>query len=247
MSRTIRLATYNIRKAIGLDWRRDPDRIVRVIAELRADVVALQEADRRFGARQGVLDPRHLRDLAGLSIAATDPAHPSHGFRGNVILAAKGIRVLRTEPLELPSLEPRGALVAHLKIGTARLRFAGVHLGLRRRDRRIQSEALLSFFEARRDGALEAIAGDLNERHPTGIPLDLLKRRFQPAPPERSFHASFAVLPLDRILAGTGLKLLRHGAHRSALARRASDHLPVWADYRIDVAESDTATKGAGA
>ena len=40
-----RVATYNIRKCVGLDWRRRPERIVEVIGEMRADVVAVQEAD----------------------------------------------------------------------------------------------------------------------------------------------------------------------------------------------------------
>ena len=55
----MRIASYNIRKAVGLDWRRDPDRIVDVLAEIDADVVVLQEADRRIGARAGVLPLDH--------------------------------------------------------------------------------------------------------------------------------------------------------------------------------------------
>lgn len=52
---TIRVASYNIRKAVGLDWRRDTHRIADVLAEVDADVIALQEADKRLGARAGVL------------------------------------------------------------------------------------------------------------------------------------------------------------------------------------------------
>lgn len=51
----MRVASYNIRKAVGLDWRRDPDRIVDVLAEINADIIVLQEADRRVGTRAGVL------------------------------------------------------------------------------------------------------------------------------------------------------------------------------------------------
>ena len=44
----IRVASYNIRKAVGLDRRRDPERILAILNELGADVVALQEADRKL-------------------------------------------------------------------------------------------------------------------------------------------------------------------------------------------------------
>ena len=54
-------ASYNIHKAVGLDGRRDPDRIISVLREVDADIIALQEADRRFGSRASVL-PRALLD-----------------------------------------------------------------------------------------------------------------------------------------------------------------------------------------
>jgi len=40
---TLRIATYNVHKCRGLDGRLRPDRIVRVLREMEADVVALQE------------------------------------------------------------------------------------------------------------------------------------------------------------------------------------------------------------
>ena len=47
----IKIASYNIHKAVGVDFRRLPERILTVLTEIDADIVALQEADRRFGAR----------------------------------------------------------------------------------------------------------------------------------------------------------------------------------------------------
>ena len=51
----ITVASYNIRKGLGTDRRRRPDRILEVLHEVHADIVALQEADRRFGSRQSAL------------------------------------------------------------------------------------------------------------------------------------------------------------------------------------------------
>ena len=53
----IRVASYNMRKAIGTDRRRDPQRVLDVLHEIDADVVALQEADRRVGGRASALRP----------------------------------------------------------------------------------------------------------------------------------------------------------------------------------------------
>src|SRR3546814_9193432 len=57
----IRVASYNMRKGIGLDRRRDPGRVLSVLRELDADIVALQEADRRFGTRASAIPP-HMFD-----------------------------------------------------------------------------------------------------------------------------------------------------------------------------------------
>ena len=54
----ITFASYNIRKAVGIDGRRDPERILAVLREIDADIIALQEADRRFGTRAAALPRR---------------------------------------------------------------------------------------------------------------------------------------------------------------------------------------------
>src|SRR3954463_6120892 len=61
---SITLASYNMRKAVGLDRRRDPHRVLQVLQEIDADVVALQEADKRVGGR-GAAVPHELIDTHG--------------------------------------------------------------------------------------------------------------------------------------------------------------------------------------
>ena len=53
----MRIVSYNIRKAVGLDRRRDPERILAILREVDADIVVLQEADRRLGRRSAALPP----------------------------------------------------------------------------------------------------------------------------------------------------------------------------------------------
>ena len=57
--KTVRVASYNIRKARGLDQVRAPERILAVINGLNADVVAVQEADHRLGDRPAAI-PREM-------------------------------------------------------------------------------------------------------------------------------------------------------------------------------------------
>ena len=48
---TLRVATYNVHACVGTDGRHDPDRVAAVIAEVNADIVALQEFT--YPARRG--------------------------------------------------------------------------------------------------------------------------------------------------------------------------------------------------
>jgi len=130
MSHAIKVATYNIRKAVGLDQRRDPARILSVLNEIDADIVALQEVDRRFGARVSAIP---LAMLAAETPYVPVPlnAHPAAiGWHGNAILVRKGIEVRHAQQIDMPTLEPRGAVMAELSVNGHSLRVIGVHLDL---------------------------------------------------------------------------------------------------------------------
>ena len=62
---TITVASYNMRKAIGTDRKRRPERVLHVLQEIDADIVALQEADKRIGGR-GSAVPHELIDEHGM-------------------------------------------------------------------------------------------------------------------------------------------------------------------------------------
>ena len=72
----LKVASYNIHKAVGLDRQRDPDRIMTILREIDADVIALQEADRRFGLREAVIPRATLDDHSPWR--AVEPGH-DHG------------------------------------------------------------------------------------------------------------------------------------------------------------------------
>jgi endonuclease/exonuclease/phosphatase family metal-dependent hydrolase len=98
------IASYNIHKCVGSDGRFDPGRIAEVIQEIDADVIALQEADKRFGRRDGLLDLDAIERRTGLVPASVSASTAGHGWHGNALLYRKG-DITGIERLKLPGAE----------------------------------------------------------------------------------------------------------------------------------------------
>ena len=126
----IKFASYNIRKSVGTDRRRQPDRIMQILTEMDADVVALQEVDRRFGQRATTLSTEQIVDFTNYMPVRFGIREQSLGWHGNALLVKKGIEVRNSQRIELPAFEPRGAVLADVVIGGETVRVVGMHLGL---------------------------------------------------------------------------------------------------------------------
>ena len=226
----MRIASYNIRKAVGLDWRRDPHRIVDVIGEINADIVVLQEADKRLGQRPGVLPLDRLEDELGYQLARNARDGQSHGWHGNAILyRSDRFAKPRIERIALPAREPRGAIAAHFD--AQGFSVIGVHLALTTGIRKKQIQTICA--HASNSGSPTVIAGDFNHwgrQLPAG--------GHEVITPGLSFHASRRVAPLDRFVLCGDVMARDASVYTSLKARRASDHLPV-------VLDCDTEQRGA--
>jgi len=245
---SITLASYNMHKAVGLDGRRDPHRILRVLQEIDADIVALQEADKRIGGR-GSTVPHELIDSHGMykpvhfgvrhkRVLEKARKHTDRllrintrniGWHGNAILVKRHIGVLACAAIDLPMLEPRGAVMAELLVGDRPLRVVGMHLDLSGLWRRRQMRTILQAIERRPQKMPTILMGDTNEWRTIAGCLNDLEPDFHIAPTGPSFHARHPVAQLDRIIVHSELNIEAAGVHMSAIARRASDHLPIWA------------------
>ena len=229
----IRVASYNMRKAIGTDRRRRPERTLEVLNELDADVVALQEADRRFGSRTSALPLAMIEERSPYKPVPLDTREGSIGWHGNALLVRKEVEVLERHLFHLPSLEPRGAVLAEVRVEGTPLRVVGMHLDLSGLWRRQQASAILDHLAERRDAPPTVLMGDLNEWSTRGGCLRDFAAGHLFAPCGLSFHARRPIAQLDRIMVTPDLEIVASGAHASAAARRASDHLPVWAELRL--------------
>lgn len=225
-------ASYNIHKAVGTDGRRDPDRVLAVLRELDADVIALQECDRRFGGRASVIERAALEETPWRPLPVARRA-TSLGWHGNALLVRREYHPLESRPVALPMLEPRGAVRGDFSVGGRRLRALGMHLdlsGLRRRD---QIRAILKHLDGCEHRCPAVLMGDFNQ---WGVGTGAM-REFGPdwraLAPGRSFPSRQPVAQLDRIVVSSDWNVLASGVHHSALAAQASDHLPVWARLEL--------------
>ena len=233
MSHAIKVATYNIRKAVGLDQRRNPARILSVLNEIDADIVALQEVDRRFGARASALPLSMLTADTNYVPVPLNFRPAAIGWHGNVILIRKGFEVRHAQPIDMPTLEPRGAVMAELSVNGHPLRVIGVHLDLSGLWRRKQIRALLAAIDASPRHMPTVIMGDFNQWSDSGALSELAFHHHRLVQTPKSFHTARPVARLDRIIVSQDVKVTAADCHVSPLSKQASDHLPLWATMHI--------------
>ncbi|WP_230640100.1 endonuclease/exonuclease/phosphatase family protein [Shinella sumterensis] len=236
------IASYNVHKCIGVDRRFDPERTASVIAEIDADVIAVQEADKRFGERSGLLNLETLeRDCGLVPVPITSLSSSGHGWHGNMIMIRKGV-VGAVRQLKLPGVEPRGALVVTLDLPRGKLRLVAAHFGLLKRSREQQAMAILASV-AEEEAMPTLLVGDLNEwRVGRRSSLARLQPTFDPASGAvPSFPSRFPVLALDRVLGHPHDLVTSVEVHDTPLARIASDHLPIKAHIDLEAVSSRAA------
>ena len=226
----LRAATYNIHSCVGRDGRYHPGRIADVLAEIGADVLGLQEVDSRPHRTETIDQFLFLAQETGLHAVAGPNIRNESGQYGNVLLSTHPILGHRLIDLSEPGREARGAIAADLKVAGAALRVVTTHLGVRLGERRRQVAKLAANLTD--DGTPTLFLGDFNIWGPERIVLRRLGASAGRGSP-RTYPSGWPLFALDRMWC---LGAARAGAlrtHRSALARRASDHLPLVGDIEI--------------
>jgi len=231
----LRIASWNMHAGVGLDGRFDPGRIARVLGELDADIVALQEV----GSRRGFDMLAHLEQAA----AARGIAMPTYRRRGcdfgNVVLSRLEVQSSACIDLACDRREPRNAVDVVVAAGGRPLRVIATHLGLRSAER---GEQLTRLARALRTPAGQAtvVLGDFNDWR-AAMPA-ALAGFLDPSRAPPTFPSPCPVAALDRIWATPGNVLATLEPHRSRTARIASDHLPLVAtlDWPQDPAANST-------
>ena len=223
----MRIATWNLHEAVGVDGRCLPVRIARVLAELDADIVALQE----FSPRRSTLDElsAELEHAAGASLVVMPTFLKRGRVFGNALLCRVPIVSVEARELALERREPRNVIDARVDWGGRPLRVLATHLGLQRSERIRQVERLDALLAD--GGAPAVLLGDFNEWRLRGC-LAPLERHLARVPAPPTFPSPCPVARLDRIFASPGLRVSNVRVHRSRSAMVASDHLPLVATLK---------------
>jgi endonuclease/exonuclease/phosphatase family metal-dependent hydrolase len=233
----LRVATYNVHRCIGRDGRQDVARCFRVIEELDADVIGLQEVDGnlQFGAGQELLE--RAKD-SGYSVEHGITLRRTDADFGNALLSRICILRFELHDISIPNAEPRGVISANLAAGDRPLRILVTHFGQRSGERRIQARRLASLVGHANNDPM-VLMGDFNEWRPFAFSVRILKDIFGNVPAPRSYPSGRALFSLDRIWIRPPEAHRHIEAHRSMLARSASDHLPVVARIHLALNVTD--------
>lgn len=232
------VATYNAHRCLGSGFAGPfrPDLIEGVVAEIRPDLIVLQEAQHYLRPEVGMLDEEAIARDAGLRFLRVAERPGEQGWRGNLVLVRRDAEILRPpEGLRLRGFEPRGAILAELDLGWGPFRLIATHLSLGVGRRRLQARALLRAMETGAGARLPTLLlGDFNERRPLGSALRILEPVFGEPPRAPTFPSFLPIFSLDKIMGHPRGLVPGVEVHDTSLARRASDHLPLKA--RIDAA-----------
>jgi endonuclease/exonuclease/phosphatase family metal-dependent hydrolase len=237
----IRVVTYNIHKCRGLDQRRSPQRIARVLAEVDADLIALQEVVNDSSGKLEREQARYLASSLGLQHYCFEQARPLRGSPyGNAVLSRYPIWASYNHNISWKRQEPRACLRVDLAInGRLALHVFNVHLGTSPWERKAQAQMLVSS-EILSNPQLtqpRIMLGDFNEWM-LGSPSRLLANHLVSADlrihlqRSRTYPGLFPFVHLDHIYFDETLHLECLSLHKSRTAMMASDHLPLVANLR---------------
>ncbi|MCD6074065.1 MAG: putative endonuclease/exonuclease/phosphatase [Rhodospirillales bacterium] len=221
----LRVMTYNIHSCVGGDRRYDPERILAILREVDADIIALQEVG---GFMHGELEQAHFFEhkLDMKAVIGHNRFRSNISF-GNVLLVRKDIEIedMSLVDLSVVPFERRGAIDCILRTRIGPIRTIATHLGLLVRERRKQIEIIANRL-LERPQPITLILGDFNIFGPERRRLRLIGAPTV-LPKIYSFPARRPLMSLDRIWAIPNDRLTKLDRLRTPLSRIASDHLPL--------------------
>jgi endonuclease/exonuclease/phosphatase family metal-dependent hydrolase len=239
----LRVLTYNIHRAIGVDRRFRPERIHQILSHYDADVVLLQEVDDGVPrSREMNLAKTIAEELQYPHFALGRNHRLKKGSYGNATLSRFPIVRQRNIDLTIGEKKRRGCQHTTLDLGNDELEVFNLHLGLSGRERESQIGILVrsSEFPGLFGTGPCLVAGDFNDWRSRIRPVLTEVFRFSSATERRSrWNRAIPTYPslsprgaLDRVYY-RGIDLVGARRCRLSLSRVASDHLPVIADFVV--------------
>jgi endonuclease/exonuclease/phosphatase family metal-dependent hydrolase len=237
----LRVVTYNIHRCRGLDRRVRPARIVEVLREIDADIIALQEVLSIRGATREKDQARYISEEMGMTCAVGGTRIHKGGIYGNAVLSRLPLLESRNYDISVRGREQRGCMRADLSAnGGGLLHVFNVHLGTAFIERRHQARKLVNtaILNNQELSGARIMLGDFNE-WTRGLTTRLLGAHLTSAdirahlPRSKTYPGVLPFLHLDHIYFDRAFGLDRMILHKSRSAIVASDHLPLVAEFTI--------------
>jgi endonuclease/exonuclease/phosphatase family metal-dependent hydrolase len=218
-----------------------PQRIVEVLREIEADIIALQEVLSITGRSREHDQAQFIAEEMGMRHSVGGTRILKGGIYGNVVLSRFPVRDTCNYDISVRGREQRGCLRADVEIAPDReLHIFNVHLGTAYLERRHQGRKLIDeeILKNRDLKGERIMLGDFNE-WTRGLTTRLLASHLVSAdvrihlPRAKTYPGVLPFLHLDHIYFEDTLELEAMALHRSRTALIASDHLPLVADFRL--------------
>ena len=239
----LRVATYNVHGCMGMDRRRSEARIAEVIAEMSVDIVALQELDLGRRRSAGANQTKMIAEQLGWYSHFHPAMRRDDEHYGNAIISRYELNVRRA--VELPGRAPffcrenRAVIEAEIETNLGKVRVINTHLGLGWRERFVQAQLFTSGeWRAAIGGDTPVILlGDFNSLRGSRPYRTLnqhlrdVRELIEATGSVPTFPTRFPMLAVDHIFVNRAVEPLSVSVHRSPLARIASDHFPLMAEF----------------
>jgi endonuclease/exonuclease/phosphatase family metal-dependent hydrolase len=238
----LRVLTYNIHKCIGgVDRRYDPQRVVDAIGHFEPDVLMLQEVDDQVRRSNHDRQVEKLGEMLGMHHRSwyANVKVRGGGTYGNAVISKYPVVDSRNVDLTVAPKKRRSVLHAEIRVRHGdidrTLHVYNMHLGLAQYERKIQLRTFLAshpFAGLHHDTPI-VVGGDFNDVWGSLGKL-LAPSGFRSCKiPPKTFPAWAPMRALDSIYVRGHVQLLDVCRGDTMLARRASDHRPLYADVVI--------------
>lgn len=238
-----RIMVYNIKYGQGIDGKIDLERIAKVIEDSGAELVAINEIDRRYGSRSNYKDQLQiLADLLSMNYEFqktswkdpnADSGNEPREF-GHALLSKHFLKTLSTKIFTAHGKHYRGLLEAELIIEGKAFFVYVTHLDVDVESRNSQVKQMKEWLEER--AGPKILLGDLNMT-PEDSNMVYLKENLIDAFEEKNksftYRSNNPTKRIDYILGSPELEF----RNSKVIHSLASDHFPILTDVSMSISE----------
>ncbi len=245
----LRVLSYNMHRAIGVDRLFKPERIAKVINHHKADIVLLQEVDVGVPRSKNLDLAKEMAEATGYPYFVTGlNVKLNKGMYGNTTLSKFPIIESRNINLTVGRRKPRGCQYSLIRASNSskfsqNIKVFNLHLGLSPQER-VRQIGLLTRsdeFSSLTPGTPCLVGGDFNDWRTLLTPIFTDILHFQCATnrsdgynnPYLTYPAFSPTGGLDKIFYRGPMKLIKRRRCWMGITRLASDHLPVIAEFEL--------------